>query len=293
LNYLRDFYEQLNQSDSSRFEKWKDYRQQLSKIIMPSLNSSKHLLVIASGNGDDIDLSLFSQNVSTLSLADIDTDAMKRSLETHHLDSSTILYPIDFTNLSSTDLLEELYTTLILAKSKTDVDIYIEKLEKVVFSKNTSLPEQQYDIIIVCPIYTQMLIPIFYQSYQALKEKGLEQNLLNYAFEEMMALVSKTIDHFNHILSELLHHGGSLISISDIFESDIASPFYMKLSKDILDTKKMDQHLHNYQNKYGYGAGDFGQQNLEDYLSIQNHQWMIWPFSEQSHFFVKLTTFIK
>ncbi|MGD9909697.1 MAG: hypothetical protein AB7U79_03730 [Candidatus Izemoplasmatales bacterium] len=293
MNYLRDFYEQLNQSENDRFARWKEYRLALTSMILPYLTSSDSCFVGAVGNADDIDLEQLNKATSNLTLADIDEDAINRGVQKYHLDGEVKTLQTDFTNLSQTDLLEELYTTLILAKSKTDIDIYMEKFEEVFTSIEKSKSTLEYDVIILLPIYTQMLIPIFHQSYQALKEKGIDIHLLNYAFEEMMVVASKSIDYLNKSLINQLKDNGTMISISDIFEADITSPFYLKLSKDIHHPSKMDAHLKEYQNKFGYGAGDFGVENLEEYLNPVTHQWLIWPFSEQAHFFVKLTIFKK
>ncbi len=295
MTILQAYNIELNKDDLSRFHLWENYRNEITDYLIRNMPLNKSILILGSGNSDDIDLSRIKSVASRLTLADIDTEALNSSLDKYLLkkDEANII-TVDFTGLTNTALLEELHTSLVLAKSKSDIDVIFDQYENYLSNYRFQIESnQRYGIIIISPLYTQLILPVFLEIYYSLKNVNYPSNTLLYIFDKMMEVTALVIDNFNQSLINILDENGHVYQLSDIFETTFKDTFYHTLGKDIRNTIKMDSHLEEYTRKFGPGAGDYGCENLKEYLKEVSHQWFIWPFTESRRMFVKATIFIK
>lgn len=294
-NY-KQFFCDLNQSDTDRFSLWTKYRNQItSKIIeeVKQKTSSPLLLIIGSGSSDDIDLSRIVPYVQNITLADIDIASIEQSIIKYNLSiEDTIKKEIDFTSLSNYKDMDLLMSTLLKAKSHIEIrSIFNKLLNHVKSFPFDKLFSSKYDVIIISPIYTQLVLPVFMDVLTKLQQLNYPKDLFDQTQSSILETSAFIIEYFNISVKHLLNPEGRLIVLSDIFEATQDSIFYNKVQKIISDETQMDLFHQQYLDRYGAGAGDYGLEDLKSHFSQINHFWFDWPFEETKHFITLLAIY--
>jgi len=176
-----------------------------------------------------------------------------------------------------------------------------EKVDQVIGSKLTGLDEykflknysQQADLVYVSPIYTQLVYNQVLKECAVLRENGYPEHLIKYIESILLDKMVEVIDRFNDNVIRTLKPLGQLIVLSDIFQVDIGSDFYIRVKNGIRNFEVMEEIYEGYKSKYGIGLGDYGLLNLDEKLSSYLSRWLIWPFDNRSAFIVKLKIYKK
>jgi hypothetical protein len=101
------------------------------------------------------------------------------------------------------------------------------------------------------------------------------------------------IERLNKNIKDILSPKGRLVVLSDIFQSQNGTEFDQLIKKAIQSKKETDKVYQYYQEKYGYGLGDFGLYDLDDSMKVINYRWMIWPFDQDISMVVKIKAYQK
>ncbi len=155
------FNHDVNQSDPTRFERWTDYRNQITSFIDDHTDGHvfSHLLVVGAGNCDDLDLSYLMRKFKKITLMDIDLEAMQKGLKTYHLDEKDIeLIQKEFTGFDESGFFESLIDDLFQIDDGDKLIEYLnQKVKRALHVPIFKSHHQPYDFILVSPIYTQLV----------------------------------------------------------------------------------------------------------------------------------------
>jgi hypothetical protein len=289
----KEFNRILNQSDINRFKDWREYRNSLTNHILTVINKfnkSVNIIIIGAGNCDDIDLKKLNEKANKLVLTDIDDLALKNAKEKYQLESVDII-PMDYLGFEDNELWNMFLTNII----KLETNQYKDYLKKMFQQKKPSPLTKHinaYDYVIVSPIYTQLLLPVFLQQLSFLKDINFEEKNLNYLKELFLKHLSKIIIEFNQNIFNLGNNNSYYTIISDVLEAEINSDFHNKADIAFNDNQ-MDILLEEYREKYGYGIGDYGLENAKDFGNETKSFWLRWAFSSKRVLYVKVSDYLK
>ncbi len=294
MGTIKEFNVILNKSDTTRFNQWQSYRDALTKhILHKSKGEIDRLLVMGAGNCDDLNIQNIRSITKQLYLSDIDEYAMNGALKKYKMDPSEVkLIVFEYTGASQNSAFGNLVKTFLRTESESEIDRMMSSLKRDII-KHTFPNDlkNRFDMIIVSPIYTQLLFQQVNTNIGILSEFEYPEELIAYLKQSLLKLMPVVIDSFNKNVVNLLKPGGHLFVISDIFESENDSKFAKKIRGVISDKTSMEKLHQDYQKKYGPGLGDFGIINMNEYLTIKDSKWFEWPFSKDTALFVKVVEF--
>lgn len=252
------FNNQVNRSINSDqvFKAWKSYREAIMSFIG---QRTGRILVVGAGNCFDLDLKAFKD--SQLTLLDIDEAAMIAGMARQDVVFQTI-------SMDLTGLPESFYHGFKEAVNGNRLEAYIEDL-----TPDFDYELEDYDCIIVMPIYTQLILPLV-----------LDLVISNQANLELtMQFIGALIQMINN---KLISHTKEIIVFSDLieYERDSEEGRYLNHHQDhkiILET-----HVIDYLSQYGHGLGSFGQADLMKNMATIS-DYFVWPFDENRIILVK------
>ena len=257
---ITEYNKKLNSSYNvyEKYNSYKSYRKQVTDRIMSILSTDSSLLIVGAGNLSDLDLSALSKYEVTL--LDIDEEAMKEGIKRQGLNLKDFtLIKGDLTGLETTDFfsnLDEMRDDYLLSPIKISLS--------------------QYDIIIVLPIYTQLLLP------QLIEILGYER------IQAYLPLIQNRIDVLNNFLREHLKPEGKVIAFSDVLEYDHSQEEYQYLKVHENNAMLLDDFYTQYLNTYGHGLGSYGLFEMSQKLNVFKEDYLIWPFSKERLMLIKM-----
>lgn len=254
----KEFNHQVNASMNSdqNFELWTDYRNAIMSFIA---DVQGKILIVGAGNCFDLDLKKFKG--CDVTLLDIDKNAMISGMDRQGVSYNTI-------ELDITGLPISFYSDFKTAVEYDRLEAYIESLEA-----DFSFTLDDYDYIIVMPIYTQLILPMVIDLVIS-KQEDIDFTL---------GFIGMIIQMINH---KLKSHAKHLIVFSDLIEYGKSSEegkyiWHHREHKIVLES-----HVGEYLNQYGHGLGSFGQADIMDNTtSITDY--FVWPFDENRILLVK------
>lgn len=295
MNAVEQFNKILNQDKQNRFELWGNYRKNLTSYIIQNLPKTERNLngfIFATGNSDDLDLEILTKTIKHITLSDIDKTSLEKAITKYNLDSSEVgVFIMDYIGLNIDNNWNDFVKILLQVDDKKNIDYFFKKLESSIL--NYRFPEtiQSYDIVIISPIYTQLLLQQGLSYISILKDLNYSFDLLKYITEKLMDLMPMVIETFNNNVVSCLNKNATLIAISDIFEARLDSDFYQSLSKGIHEPNQTEQIYEEYRNTYGIGLGDYGLIHLDHCLKQTQFKWFEWPFNTEKSLFVKVAIY--
>ncbi|PKK96630.1 MAG: hypothetical protein CVV58_05380 [Tenericutes bacterium HGW-Tenericutes-3] len=291
MKLIEQFNHDVNQTDQSRYLRWQSYRNEITSFIHPFIKlSGKKLLVIGAGNCDDLDLSFLKKHFGPISLSDIDLLSMKEGiLKQGFKENEFLLNQVDYTGFESTGFFDHLIDDFMACKSTNDIESLLSRK----FSLNSSLSlnsedEDKYDLIIILPIYTQLIYNQILNITKTLEEMSFNKNLIETIKEVSLQHMVDVIDTFNNnVLNQLKTHG-LMIILSDIFQSKHQEKFHHEILHSIDRRDAMDKIYQSYLETYGYGLGDYGLYSAIEHFELIDYNWLLWPFEDELDLVVKI-----
>lgn len=271
---IEQFNKQVNASYDPEiaYQRWTDYRLQLRQFIEPVIEPGQKILIIGAGTCNDLDLSLFAS--CDLTLLDIDEEAVKLGTARQGFDGYCLVTS-DVTGLSASDFHIEILKAIEGNKMKDFLDGYRQH-----YGFNL---DKQYDLILVLPIYTQLIIP---QYLPLVIEKPD-------ALQALMQFTGERIQFLHQILRKHLSDHGQIISISDLMEypTDHEAAKYLMAHQE--DKAILESHFEDYTAHFGLGLGAYGLSELAEEMRVIRSDFFIWPFDDERLFLVKGQVYTK
>lgn len=296
MNSIEEF-NQIHNQVSKRRKDWKTYRNNVTSYILGFFPNNNleifKILIIGAGNCDDIDLSMIQKIKSHIYLSDIDRVALDYAVKSYQMDKDkTTVLQTEFTGLSHSVLWNDFVKRMLKLKTKHEIEKELKELQKRI--ENYSFLEtyqNQFDLIIISPIYTQLLYQQLVLNLNVLESVNYSSELIHYINDSFMQRMPKIIQQFNQNTIALLKNQATLIVMSDIYEVQNNNPLFQELHEYITQPEQLDAYQKNYLENYGYGFGDYGLYHLEETTNLKTHKWFEWPFSTEKTMFVKVEIF--
>jgi len=284
MESILKFNKLLNKSDNNRSDFWSEYRADITSFICQNIPSmSDKICILGAGNSDDIDLIKIASICSNLYLTDIDKISISKSIQKYNLNTEkTQIFPFDYIGLNSCDLWNNFVKEIIKIENKNNIDILFNHLKEVT-TKNRFNLNLKFDVLIISPIYTQLLFQQGLNYINVLNNLNYPLKLISYIKDKLLWLTPYVIDTFNFNVKALLKDTSSLVVLSDIFEAKKDSAFYTEAK----NLKNIEALYRKYSETYGMGLGDYGLYNVSLNLRLTNKKWFEWPFNKNKSLFVK------
>ena len=248
--------------------------------------------ILGAGRMDDFSVSFFLQNFDEIILSDIDLKSMENNLKKLGLTKKNLekiqLKEQEYTGLEEQHFFN-IFGTIDYHSSVDDVEMLLQTAFDNV--KDYKFDNETYDLVYVCPIYTQLVYNQVLRQCAILRTKGFKEEILKfiegYTLDEMVGV----IERFNRQLQDMVNRDGYLVVLSDIFELENGSDFERRITNSIQNKEIVDSIYDSYQQSYGMGLGDFGLYNLDENMETIHDSWHLWPFSEKKTFLIKMKTY--
>ncbi len=298
METIERFYHRLNADGSDRFTRWRPYRDEITTMIQSHLSEGTRvasLLVLGAGNCDDVDLNALSILADTLTLADIDAEAMAVGVRKYEVPADRIaLIPLDFLGFPAAGFFAEARAFLNRPFSHKDLRRFWQRVT-VPLTMDRFPPgfTEAFDIIILTPIYTQFILPLVTTWLASIDASQVPKDRRKTFIEGLLEILPRCIDRFNAAISRLLKATGVCFAWSDIFQTQIGSTFDAEVQKALATPASMDALYDGYFSRYGFGSGDYGLFSLEAQLEKNFHRWLSWPFTEKERMIVKFEMLTK
>lgn len=301
MKLIEVFNHDLNQSLSSENEGMKTFKLQVDlilKSVIERLDECEKAIIIGAGKMKDFSLTFFVKNFNEVILTDIDlktvNEAVKDFRYKEKLLKKITKIRIDYTGFEKNRFFFDFKERIVNCHT-------FEKVDQVIKSKLTGLEDYQFlknynesaDLIYVSPIYTQLVYNQGLRECSILRENGYPEHLIKYIESVLLDGMVEIIDRFNDNIINALKPNGNLVVLSDIFQVDIGSNFYLRVKNGIRSYEVMEEIYEGYKLKYGVGLGDYGLLNLDEKLKPYLSRWLIWPYDKKSAFIVKLKIYKK
>lgn len=292
---MKNIFRLLNQSIDiyDSYERYSQYRYEITEQLLQIClkNNYGSVVFFGVGNGLDVNYQELLHHGIHLTLTDIDELSMIRGLEYVGLESKDYTL-VAFDYLGNVEGCIEGFVSQLLKYDGTQSSSSYKRLdahevEKIVNQFTNDLEQvmkehkfiemlgQSYDLVVVLPIYTQLL---FVDVIHRLESKGIETTLIKAHLLQKMIVI---IDSFNRKLLEICQPHGGIYILSDIMEVRNQKGRKAETSDEIM------ANIHQYESEYGVGLGSYGLLNMEEYGLVSDAYGYFWNFDEQRGFYVK------
>lgn len=239
-----------------RYKMWEQYRNDISQFITKVSLIGKSVLIVGAGNLNDIELKIFES--CQVTLLDIDVESVERGIlrQGFSLDEFTLIEG-DLTGLNHTvffEKLDETTTESLEAFKEVEIDIHLET----------------YDIIVVLPIYTQLLLP-----------QLVKLNLTYEGLNIYLPLIQNRIEKVNALLRHHIKDKGFMIVLSDVLEYNARSEEGQYLNANRYQNIILEEFYNSYLENFGHGLGSYGIYEMNKFYRTVFKDFFVWPFDSK------------
>ncbi|MCF7925444.1 MAG: hypothetical protein K9L26_02825 [Candidatus Izimaplasma sp.] len=296
MNTLQKFNHNINNSLITNHKLMAPFKRQIDALIRQSiepLDSKNDFCIIGAGKMQEFSLSFLLSSFQHVLITDIDVETVQNAFNAININQSlkerTHIQRLDVTGFEHINFFNDLATTFQRNMTYQQIDQFVEtkmaKIKTYQFLKN-----QTFDCIYVSPIYTQLVYQQLLLTCSQLRQQNQPEHFIKYLEQLMLDKMQEVIDQFNHNLVSHLKKASVLIVVSDIFEIETGSQFDKEV-REALNDDHMDQRYQRYVSEYGMGLGDYGLYSLDQLLNKAFDKWLIWPFSENKQYVVKVNIY--
>ncbi len=301
MKNIEVFNRNLNQSLNLENIETQNFKLQINlllKSIYERLDSFEKAIVIGAGMMRDFSLTFFVDTFEEVVLTDIDMLSINEVEQTLNLSENEknkiTKIRIEYTGFEKNQFFVDFKERIVNC-------LTFEKIDQVINSKLVDLENYRFlhdyqesaDFIYVSPIYTQLIYNQLLRECSILRASGYPEHLLKYIENIMLDKMVEVINQVNNNIVASIKTGGHVMALSDVFQLDIGSDFYLRVKNGIKNHQVMEEIYEGYKAKYGIGLGDYGLLNLDEKLVPYLSRWLIWPFNEKRVFIIKLKIYKK
>jgi hypothetical protein len=298
MKLIEEFNLRLNSENQNRYYDWRNYRHEVTSVVeevVSSMQHKKRVVIVGTGGLNDLDVDLLLSTFEEVVFSDIDLSNVKEGLIRQNITRKNYkLIRTDYTGFEKEAFFETFISLIRSGAAEDRVTQYIEKVfEQVDNYKFLKEYEKSVDLVIVLPIYTQLVFYQFNTIIHSLINEGYNEMFLRSLPERFLSLLPRLFNSFNLSIDQLLNEHGELIVCSDFFEDHPESTFIKNIQRSIQNQTEVDKFYENYHSEYGFGLGDYGYQYFLDKFVTVFTKWLIWPFNNNRSMVVKVGHFKK
>jgi hypothetical protein len=290
---MKSFYGQMNQGrEPDRTGKWMNHRQEIRDLIDQSIGqlpSIGEVIVLGAGNCDDLDLPYLVSRFQSVSLADIDGDAMRTALS--GLDPSLhtkikLIDSLDFTGLDQIGFYERFQSLLDNHSSAAQIiSLLKEAANEVHKAPVFAQLHKRFNVVISSAVHTQLfylhalsLFAVFAKLYVKADVKLIVDGIAD--------LRDFLLAQFNAMLCAMVRSNGVIIVYTDIILLDQQTNFVTETMYSLINEAERAQYMLRLIGSYGIESAVFALQDLNERLAADHkllRSW-IWPFNAEKQF---------
>jgi hypothetical protein len=290
---MKAFYGQMNQErEPDRTGKWMNHRQEISHLINQSIGQlplKDEVIILGAGNCDDLDLPYLVSRFHSVSLADIDGEAMRTALS--GLDPSlhtkiNLIDSVDFTGLDQIGFYARFQSLLDNHSSAAQIVSLLKEAANEVNKKPVFAQlRMRFDVVISSAVHTQLfylhalsLFAVFAKLYVKADVKLIVDGIAD--------LRDFLLAQYNAMLCSLVRSDGVIIMYTDIILLDQQTNFFAETMYSLVNEAERAQYMLRLMGSYGIESAVFSLQDLNEKLASQHkllRSW-IWPFNLEKQF---------
>ncbi|MBT3319363.1 MAG: hypothetical protein HN948_04255 [Clostridia bacterium] len=292
---MRAFNNDVNNTGnlSDKYSDWSAYRNDVTQFVKSAAHGSqdaKSIIVLGSGECNDVDLKFLLDNFERVVLTDVDEQSIYDGIARQGIADAMRfeVFQTEYTGLENAGFFD---TLSALCSDNTPVleicEFIKNALTNVRSADMSKLAEGGFDVVLSCPIYTQILftqaevlmeILAHYSTYSHDDMHMLLQSVSN----NMPALIKK----YNDLLLSVTNPNGKLVVLSDVIETHPDGELVQTIS-EILAAQPVDSHaLEHLIHGHGLKFGTLGRHDLLHKTDVTDSLWCLWPFDENRHYLV-------
>ncbi len=294
MNQMELFNHHLNHSlkgdDDFDFNFLNNVNQIIEETIC-KVKKRNRVCIIGAGKCREFSLSIFFGSFEEVNVTDVDITSVKESIDAT---PKLKLRRIEYTGFEQNRVFQifknEISKTMDPILVKRIIMGKLREVETYLFLEDEF---ESFDLVYVSPIYSQLVYQQVLQECEILREDGYPKHILKEIENIFLQEMIRIIDRFNKNLISLLTENGTIIVLSDIFELHSESDFFSKVNQSINNEEEMDLLYEGYVKQYGMGLGDYGLYNLDETLTEVRSKWLIWKFTAERSFLIKMKVYKK
>lgn len=289
---VADYLKIINQREVDRWQRWSTYRKTLTDLAINVLLQypNADVLLIGSGALDDVDLKALQPHCQTLSFLDLDITATQEGIKRQGFESQDFsLIKQDITGYDDLEFFHHWQQFMAQNPSFAETILYIDdKMNQVKQYDMGQLNKRSYDVVMVCPIYTQLIYHEWIELIEHHPSKSWTQNDIIKIKEYLLDLMIPLIDQVNHRIKTWVKKDGKIMAISDLIEWNPSDFQTFKQTHPALSEQDLMEFYLSYVNQFGMGLGDYGLWSLREGLNEQLTRFVLWPFSDERIMLVQI-----
>jgi len=297
INNVKSYLSIVNQRESDRWHAWSLYREKLTYEVVKVLSASKHrdLLIIGSGSLDDLDMNQIIPKSKIISFLDLDMDSTQNGLVRQKISSHDMIFiEQDITRFDDVEFFSQWHTFMLQNPTLEETFSFIEDQIKKVFAQHFQMNIlKTYDVVVVLPIYTQLIYHEWVQLIEEHFPKSWSKEELEKMKSYILDLMVPLMNHVNEGIKACVKPSGQIIAFSDLLEWNIHDFHVFEKAHPSLSEHDFMAYYQSYLNQYGMGLGDFGLWSLKDQLHFEGSKLMLWPFSSERMMLVQMMILFK
>ncbi|MDB5052338.1 MAG: hypothetical protein JWM44_388 [Bacilli bacterium] len=290
---MKSFYGQMNQvRELDRLGNWSYHRQDIKRLIEQSLG--KHLpgdeaIIFGAGNCDDLDLPYLANRFKSVTLADIDGEAVHKALES--LDFSLqshfkVLDSLDFTQLDQIAFYESFQSLLEnQMPAERIIDFLQQAAQEVGKQPFLAQLHKKFAAVLSSAVHTQLFY-LHALSQFAVYAKWYGKEDIQQIVNEIANIRDILLRNYNDHLLSLAKSNGSIIIWTDMILLDSQTNFIMKTMVSLATETERAYYMLRMMASYGIESAVLAVQDLNEKLAPEGkllRSW-IWPFNAEKQF---------
>ncbi len=289
------FNHDVNQSHDpdDKHRRWSDYRQQVNRFMddhLDRLQSRERAIVLGAGSLNDIDLKKLCDDFAEVVLSDIDTDSIQQGIGLFHLNQEqnkkVAIVRHNYAGDSSDSFFKSLEK---LARHQASPQAITDYLSQAMTEMQPEiLPDgQTFDLVISCPVYTQLIFTQLEVFLEILQTYGLyPMDELNHVLTAAHQAMGHLIRRYNNQLLSLVQPDGLVITLTDLLEIRSDDPALDELKKQLSQDELNEPAVRDFSEKHGLSLAWTGYEDLLGKIERVDSRYLIWPFDRKKEYLV-------
>lgn len=281
-------------SDLNKFQEWKEYRENIIKIVDGKLGKQKDSVIIfGAGECNDLDIGYFDARFDKITLVDKNMESMKRGIEKFELinEDKIKLIEADFVGIAD-DEYKKYEDMLINGEPAKKIIKYIRSMTIKLEKTELELGIEKHQVGVCIGVHSQIIAMFMViLSYYSENYSESEIRKIN---EEINYMNSKVTKRLNTAIiknvEDILFEGFDIKELSEGLGTHIFIPVIVKCIEEgrfdrVADMVKKGSVAGAFQ-----GFMDIGERARNKEVEIISTSYMLWPFSKKVWYLMLLNT---
>ncbi len=276
-----------------KYKRWTGYRKSIKEFIEKTIKEKSGrggAVVFGAGALNDVDLFFLCDTFSQVVLTDVDEKSMIEGIVRQKFDKDLEkkikTVQMDYSGAEKAGFFKSMEEFAAKAVSAEKIVEYIAQTLPNLEPKTDAIRELgAFDLIVSCPVYTQILFSQIESFLRILHDCGLYEyealnEILNSAYKNMPAIIEK----YNDMLVSFAEEGSVIVLVTDIAEISTKDKVLQYVKELVADQEKNEAKIEGFISENGLELAQFGLTDLKSKTTVLNSSYLIWPFNEDKEY---------